>query len=299
MVTASNAVKAAIEDNWNAGTGGTEPTVYTSAEETMWPKAEEWIYLKTWEYGKKRKRRNDSFVKEDDYVGLRVYTRNHANKEERLDEMVTEVYRIVTTTNVAGYHKVDIIDQHRRASDRRLNEYAADLLVELKILSTAATAVPGSVASTATIDALLMYGAANAAWVPMTFEATYASTVQVRGESSQIANVDGLSDGYWMFNLAQPPVKGSLKLYISGLRVVVLDADADDYVTHVFLTGVGDTNNLILNDPTDRTSPDTYDYTFAAEDMSAAHTVRALVQTVNTDVTDLNIGAVSCRCYYA
>lgn len=149
----------------------------------------------------------------------------------------------------------------------------------------------------AQLEDLLMFGVANAAWVPMVYEVNYTSAVLVRGESSQLTNV-GNVDGYWVFNLAQPPVKGSLKLQISGLRIVVLDADADDYVTHAYLTGVGDTNNVILNDGTDRTSPDTYDYTFTAEDMSAAHTVRAVIQTVNTNAAGLNLGTVSARCYY-
>lgn len=156
MTTVGDAIKAAIDTNWNPATGGTEPVLYNTEDVGQgWPPGNDWVMLLGWTFRETEKQRNDAYQKVTQYIDMRVHSKNDANGEERLDELVTEIKRVVTATNVTGYHKVKVIDQDRRASDKRTNRYVADLTVELKILSTSSTATPGStITSTAEFDEL-------------------------------------------------------------------------------------------------------------------------------------------------
>jgi hypothetical protein len=108
-----------------------------------------------WTYSRDRGRRNDNFVWEDYRITMRVSTKNDANLEERLDTLVTEIYRIITPTNVTGYHDVDIIREDRSPSSREKEVFAAHLTVEARVYSTASAVTPGSVATSSwTIDDL-------------------------------------------------------------------------------------------------------------------------------------------------
>ena len=143
MTTVGDAIKDALYDNW-AGSGGTRPALYSTEDESMWPSDDDWIMMLGWTFVEKEKPRNDAFKGVKHYIDIRVHSRNDANKEERLDTIVTEIKRIVIPDNVTGYNLVRIIDQNRRASDRRIHSYIAELTVELILLSTSSAVTPGT-----------------------------------------------------------------------------------------------------------------------------------------------------------
>jgi hypothetical protein len=95
MTAVSIALKAAIEANWVVGSGGTEPPVY-GTDSTSWPVDEEWIRLLGWTYTRRRRRLNDSYVAGVYRIDMRVTTINHADKETRLDQIITELDSILT-----------------------------------------------------------------------------------------------------------------------------------------------------------------------------------------------------------
>jgi len=296
MTTESDAVLATIVDNWgNGGYGGATPAIQSTADIMVdrWAALDAVIILHD-TLDEHHKQVNDTFADKTYNMVIRVTS---ITSEDQLKLLVEETEYLLNNTAITGFTSARITQKDRSSSDRKRKVYRNDMTVELKAtLSSSAIAPDGG--SGTNMNQLLMFGSANATWVPMTYEANYSSAVLFRGESSQITNT-GATDGYWMFNLPLPTVKGSLKLYINGFRLVITDADDADYVTQVYLTGAAATNNVILNDGTDRKIADTYDYTFTAEDMSAEHTVRAVVQTVNTNAAGLNLATVSCRCYYA
>lgn len=422
MPSASKSVVDAIDSNWNVGTGGAKPAIYNSEAVSMFPTDDDWIMDLNWQYGKKRKRRNESYVGEKDYVGLRVHSRNDAGKEARLDEIVNEIYRVVTPANVSGYNVVDIIDQHRRESDKRTNTYIADLLVELVILSTPSASTPGSTTtSTITVDELtvntsiagnptaalgavtstgkitavgvgeafkalrpsktighgvyqgfylhdsgdaeteygritanivdetdgtengeltlnvmhegtveeravldssgnfqfdggltfggadiltgpqladlLMFGSANAAWVPCVFVGD--NLRKFTYQSPHYRNVDA-TDGAMGFTLPLPTNKGSLKLYVTGLRVVVYGANATNKIDHAYLFANDfDTQTILINDGTDRTAQGVYEYALADTDVSGYTDIVVTLAYLVANASTLRLTAPMVECYYA
>lgn len=145
MATAlSIALKAAIEDNWVAGSGGTEPTVYGSDFPT-WPSIDEWIRILGWTFDMGGfRRRNETYIGYWEEITFEVSTKNHADLESRLDEMTNELRRILTPTNLTGYHTVDIVRRTRIKSDQTAKKWAEQMTVRATILSTASAATPGS-----------------------------------------------------------------------------------------------------------------------------------------------------------
>lgn len=420
MATAlSIALKSCIEDNWSAVTGGTEPTVYGS-DSTVWPKKNEWIRILGWTFGMGGfKRLNDKYIGYWEEITFEVSTKNHADKESRLDEMVTELRRIITPTNLTGYHLVDVTARTRRPSDQTKNVWAEQMTVRATVKSTLSAVTPGSTTTSAlTVDTLtvntlatiasvlmsgdidmgddngisvdfsangtflgiaaenndvtlwkvnanaadhtvtssgfflkyvgtgagdanylelwrdngagaatfvyrvhqttnqtdfaddvlinstqslsdaLMLGSTKAAWVPCSFDLE-SSVGAVYLKDRAITNVDG-TDHNQRWGLLQPTTKGSLKLYITGTKVLIEDADAAAYVDAVLLEGVVNASATIINNhSTNGTSQGDHTDTFAAIDCSSYDQIIVRVGTVVDAINELDIHGVLCQCYYA
>jgi hypothetical protein len=143
MTTVGDAIKDALDANW-AGSGGAKPALYSSEDVGKeWPTDPDWIKVLGWTYRRKRRRRNDTFIGERYLIDLLAHSMNDANSEERLDTIVTEIYRIINPTNVTGFNDVDTVEESRAASDDYMH-FMATLTVELTIKSTAAAVTPGS-----------------------------------------------------------------------------------------------------------------------------------------------------------
>jgi len=149
-----------------------------------------------------------------------------------------------------------------------------------------------------TLNQALMIGANNKAWVPCIYAASSPTTVPI-AYGGHMSNPDD-TDVWWSFILPLPTVKGGLKLYISGLRVDLFDADAGDYVDTRRIYGGSATasTELVTEETTNLISQGQYDWTFTAVDCSSYGTISSLLQLVVTNAYDLKL-TVAIRCYYA
>lgn len=148
----------------------------------------------------------------------------------------------------------------------------------------------------------LMIGSANYTYVPMMFWA--GTEVGKVDWINGISNVDG-TEMYVNFYLPIPVSRGGLKLYATGHRVTLCDADTGDYITASYLVGMtsaGQTN--LWTDASDygnaADGKGTYTYANAAVDLSTYNAV--LIQlwcNPLTNAGDLEIAAVELKCYYA
>ena len=143
-----------------------------------------------------------------------------------------------------------------------------------------------------------MWGSANAAWVPCVFDLE-SIDASVLGTGYGIKNTGAL-DPLITYQCSLPPVKGSLKLYVSGVRVGLYNADAGDYVNQIIVRGnTFNSINTINNDATDYNSPQRIEQTFVAVDCSGYDNVYVGVILAASQAGDLEINYVTLRCYYA
>ena len=149
----------------------------------------------------------------------------------------------------------------------------------------------------AQIEDLLMFGSANAAWVPCAYEGCYfASYAEIAG-AGQVLNTGG-NDMTLFYLLPKPTLKGSLKLYISGTKFGLEDADAGDYVNNVKIWGITSTATILDTDATNYDSAGVKINTFTAVDCSSYDHITIEVECVNTNASDMDIHNIKLRCYY-
>ena len=317
MATIPDSVKAQLDADWTAA-GGAEPTYYVSEDfRTNPPLGQDAVWIPTETLDTRIEAVNDTYANKLHTLNIIVNTQT---SEDRLKELADEVERILNATAITGmtYQKVKT---RRNISDKRKKHYQELLVLDMREhLSSSASAhgagttgdfavvgdlTVGGTLTTATqaqIDDLLMFGSANAAWVPCIF--TTDSTdglkrVQVDSGSGFFSNYGAITLSI-RWDLPLPTTKGTLKLYVSGSRIVINDADAAAYVTQTRVYGLVKTGLTQLNaDTTDYNSQDDWDDTFAAVDCSGYNSVFVWSDIV-TDATDeLKIGAVLLQCYYA
>ena len=112
-----------------------------------------------------------------------------------------------------------------------------------------------------------MIGSANAEYVPLCFETTSVGGDHARA-SGYIEN-DSTTDHWAQWVLPYPTTRGGLKLYVSGIKILVYDADANSYVdTANIYRGTETGTTLIYSNTTNRQSQGDYTSTFTAVDCS-------------------------------
>ena len=150
------------------------------------------------------------------------------------------------------------------------------------------------------VNAALMLGSAYAAWVPCTFMVEQGGVGKIQFNAGlNIANIDGTDSGL-PFELPIPAAKGSLKLYISGVRVDVVAANGTNYITRTRVVGgVFDGLTAIEDDATDYNSAQLATNTFTAVDASPYTQIFVFLNTTLADADGLKIQGVQLRCYYA
>jgi hypothetical protein len=150
---------------------------------------------------------------------------------------------------------------------------------------------------------LLMFGSANAAYVPLSYN---GSNVAARYTNSLGVFLNtGASDLSLDFSLPLPCTKGTLKLYLKNLKYGVQDADADDFINTVYIYGHNGNSSTQLDIDNTNTIA-AADVTFAgavmpasAIDVSGYQSVTVYIVCSNTDAYDLDIANVRMECYYA
>jgi hypothetical protein len=154
------------------------------------------------------------------------------------------------------------------------------------------------------LEDLLMFGSANAVWVPCNFDGWTGQ----RPDAGAVGyrNVDATNPS-WQFCLPLPTSKGSLKLYCSGVKVSIFDADAAAYVDLIRVMGMDTTTpfTAVYTDTTNMTSQDEWKSDDelgawgAATDMSGYGQVKVFLNIVVDAAYELDINYVSVKCYYA
>ena len=134
-------------------------------------------------------------------------------------------------------------------------------------------------ATAAQIDDLLMFGSANAAWYscfPLAID-DWSDTMFQGGALSNATTNNYLAS----FGLSLPTNKGTLKLYITGYRFIINDADGTNYVSASYAYGYDSNgaNQAISSDGTDYKM-----YLDGEEVISAAY------EEMNGDIVDFYLG---------
>jgi len=312
MATIPDSVKAQLDADWTAA-GGAEPTYYVSEDfRTNPPLGQDAVWIPTETLDTRIEAVNDTYANKLHTLNIIVNTQT---SEDRLKELADEVERILNATAITGmtYQKVKT---RRNISDKRKKHYQELLVLDMREhLSSSASAhgagttgdfavvgdlTVGGTLTTATqaqIDDLLMFGSANAAWVPCVYEIEQ-EIGKVKGTGYTITNIDA-TDTWLQFRLPLPPVKGSLKLYTSGVRVGVLDAGVADYLDTITILGVlFNTATVINQDTTNYDSQQEVETLFGAVDSSSYSVVQVRLNIVCTGAGDIDIDYVNLRCFY-
>lgn len=152
-----------------------------------------------------------------------------------------------------------------------------------------------------TLCEALMLGSVNGAWVPMILQGmnpTWSGNKMTNLIYTQ--NVDDTDfDAIWQLPL--PTTKGTLKLYITQLKVNVFDADAGDYINHLYVYGRYSAGSAALvSDATNVTAPAEKIYNFAGApiDCSGSENIFAYFICIATNAGDLNFDQPLMYCYY-
>lgn len=152
----------------------------------------------------------------------------------------------------------------------------------------------------AAVDEHLVIGSENAEWINCPLEMwreTSAFEINVYG---CVANLGG-TDGYVFYSVPLPTNRGGKKLYISGTRVSLVDADVDDFVTITLIRGFTDASfDTLDTDTTDKNTADCHeDLSMGALDCSGHHVIKISLNASVTTANQLEISFVTVRYYYA
>lgn len=144
-----------------------------------------------------------------------------------------------------------------------------------------------------------LVGAANAAWQGCFTFSVNPDWSDSRGTGITLAN-QGANNMVVEFMLPQPTNRGGKKLYISGVRVGLYDADGTNYIDHHNLFGTTGTTYLgVWADNADYTSPQLIENLFTAIDCSSYELMFVTVYCINADVYAIDLMTITCLCYYA
>ena len=312
MATIPDSIKSTLDAGWT-GAGGAEPTYYVKEDYNTYnlpPAGKDYIWIDTTSLKSPPTRVNDTYVNITNTIDVYVNTLTSADRRK---EIADEVARILNCTAITGVNIQWVSDRTpvRPATIRGQHmEKIQVTMLELMVSSASAYGagatgdfiVTGDVYSSTSYshEEALMLGSANAAWVPGTWAGTtVAGTVITEGAHYKNADANA---ALWLFQLSLPLVKGGLKLYTDGFKLIVIDAAAADYVTRIFYQGEHTQATTITyfdTTTTDRTAAGDYTYTIAATDLSSFDYVGVQIQTFVTNVGGLDIGPPLFHVWYA
>ena len=298
MATIPDSVKTRLDTDWSIA-GGAEPTYYVEEDIRMNPPAgQDYILIQSSTLDTDSRPVNDKFANEAHVLDIIV---NTLTSEDRLKEISDEVVRVLNATAITDmtYQRL----KRRKIMsgiDKGIFNYQERITYDLRQQMKESAASYGAGAGT-NLDDLLMYGSAHAAWVPCVYSdhTNVARKYLVNSTSGMVSNADA-TNASLRFDLQLPTTKGSLKLYISGSRVSLYDADADAKIDTTTVYGLIKTGVTSINaDTTDYNSQDDWDDTFVAVDCSSYNGVMVWLAAVVDAANELDIASVSLRCYYA
>lgn len=145
-----------------------------------------------------------------------------------------------------------------------------------------------------------LVGAANKWWQACIFSFDAAERTYLT-ETSPVVLTNPTS-GEWkpVFQVPMPCMIAAKKLYITGIRVDLDDADGSNYVDSVEMYGKkASGEDWIKNLPTDLDTIDTHEQTFAAIDCSAYRGIIVMLDCEIATASTLDVNSVEVQCYYA
>ena len=168
------------------------------------------------------------------------------------------------------------------------------------------SAVPTEQAVKGYVDPATMIGASNAQWIPLAFQgANNNGQTSYRVGGGAILN-QGSTDIGIAFSLCIPYTLGSLTLTITDYRVILQDADSDDYVDQTRIFGSNNSGATTEHSETDNFTSagvhwsDGTTHTAVTDfDASSYHIVVVYLNLVNTTSDQLDIVGVDLKGYYS
>lgn len=142
--TVGDAILAAITANWNEGSGGTIPELYSKEDTQVMPSDLDFVWMLTDTADEDPAPFNQDFVIITSTIEMYVSSKQDDNREQRLDTIINELKRIINPTNVTGYKQVRVRRIRRLPSDKRFGVYAAIVPVFLKSSLVSHKVTPGS-----------------------------------------------------------------------------------------------------------------------------------------------------------
>lgn len=145
-----------------------------------------------------------------------------------------------------------------------------------------------------------MIGSANSDWIPTVHEGAYPQTA-VDYANIGIRNT-GANDYLTIERVILAPNRGGKKLYIKGIRIIVSDSDADDYIDQVRLWGrtydAGTPLKTIDFDTVHGTGIGEFSDAFTAIDCSSYNALYIIVDVVATTADECDWHGVEIDAYY-
>jgi hypothetical protein len=197
---------------------------------------------------------------------------------------------------------VSTSDHHVKYTDAEAATQADNQIAAATLDDLSDTSITGTL-----LEDALGYGSGNAFWVPCAYVTEAATGKLWNSGAGYLRNNNGTDTGL-SFQITLPLSLGSLALYICGVRIVLSDADANDYVDRIRIfaqdaSGVGAT---LYDDGTNLTSAAVWEdgggtlgAYGAADDVSGYYNIIVFVSVVTTTAYDLDIESVQLECYYA
>ena len=296
-MTIADTIFDTINDNWgNGGYAGTTPAIDTTETQTDSDVVTtDVVEVRHYSLRERGEQLNDKYVNR--HYTIDVYISSKTDNAQ-LKLVYDEVEYLLRNTTMTGL-QLEKIDKDWSVAMWEQGRHSVILRVYVVALLSDG-AVTSAAGVTASMQALLMYTSANAAWQPCTLEGWNPTAKGVVSNIGEVENVDNTAI-FITYRCPLVPLKGTLKLYIAATKIHVNNANATNYITNTYLEGLATTigKTTIDTDATDKNSAGAKTDTFAsAYDCSSYAVIQIRLQTVNADALALSINSVEVQCYY-
>jgi len=295
-MTIADTVHGTIEDNWgNGGYGGDTPSIDTTeVGKSVDITSTDVITVLSYTLQENPRPVNDTYTNRFYFIDVQVSSKTSA---AQLTLLVDETEYLLRNTVMTSLSFVNVTKNYQDPAWNQ-GRFVCVLTVELVSLMSSGAITPASSTGYNWHEAM-MITSTYAAWVPCIF--LHDNNGKLGSTYGEITNQTGGAGAvtYCAFEVPLPPLKGTLKLYISGIKFGIFDADANDYLTNYTIYGFTYTAKTNLrNVATDYTSQQNLTDTFTAVDCSGYDSIKISVQIFSTTANDFDLNFLTMRCYY-
>jgi hypothetical protein len=294
-MTVVDTIYDTIADNWGGGGyGGVAPSI-SSGEAQVFKDltTADAITVIALPHAEKADPVNDTYVNRHYTINVEITSKTSA---AQLKLIVDETEYLLRNTAMTGVQLVRIDKDYFRPN--QMQKFGCTMKVEVVAYMSSGAVTPASTTTGYNWLEANMIGSANAAWVAGCLVGTTGSTPLPIG--MRVRNIDD-TDCLWIYHLTIPYSLGTLKLYTTGVKVVITSADGNDYLDRIFYQGEktqGTDITYFSSDNTNRTTAGDYTYTISATDLSTYDIVGISLQIVLTGAADFEVSPPLFRVYY-